>query len=160
MPALIGQLFSQTDSCVLERNYFSSRKIQSEGCIIHGKREGKWNEFVEYDDKYYLRFTWTFKNGLKDGPYQAYFENGNVETVGQWREGRLIDTVKTFTINGELAVIDVWVPDVEPGSSYTVYHKQFINNTKSDKKIEVTGAEQHNVQPKRHSATRKKKKKR
>lgn len=159
---IIGRLFCQSDSCILERNYFSTRKIESEGCIVRGKREGKWTQFVEYNGKYYLRFIWTFKNGLKDGPYKAFFENGNIEIIGQWREGHLADTVKTFNINGELSEIDVWVPDMEPGSSHTIYHKKVYKNSKPDNTIEKIDGKEYiwmNGQPTRYFSQRKTKKK-
>lgn len=162
LPTFIGQLFCQTDSCILERSYFSTKKIESEGCIVHGKREGKWTEFIEYNDKYYMRFSWTYKNGLKDGPYEAFFENGNTEVIGQWREGRLVDTVKIFNIDGELSEINVWVPDTEPGSSHTIFHKKVYKNPKPDNTIEKIDGIDYiwvNGQPTRYFHKRKTKKK-
>ena len=59
------------------------------------------DDLVERDDLYYKKFTnvpftgeisgiesGKFKNGIKDGPWEYYYENGQLESVRNYKEGK------------------------------------------------------------------------
>ena len=87
-------LCSQTDSCRQAKTYFPDGKVETEGCIKNGKKEGIWKDYLNYDGHHYVRFLWTYKNDLKDGLYQALGETGIVEARGQYKLGSISDTIK------------------------------------------------------------------
>jgi antitoxin component YwqK of YwqJK toxin-antitoxin module len=129
-------VFAQTDNCKTKKEYFPSGKVKLEGCEKKGKREGQWLEYEEYNGKYYLRFIWTYKNGLKDGPYKALHENQKPEAIGSWEKGAIVDTLKLYKDNGDLDEIQVWVADKGGKSSHTVYQKKIYKNPKPDNTVE------------------------
>jgi antitoxin component YwqK of YwqJK toxin-antitoxin module len=105
---------------------FEDGKIKSEGCIIKGLRQGIWKDYANYDDKHYVRFLWTYKNDIKDGPYQALGETGIIEAKGQYKLGLLSDTLKSYNDNGELTNYSIYKPNKTNGSSSPIYTKILI----------------------------------
>ena len=123
---LTRSLCSQTDSCRLAKTYFPDGKVETEGCIKNGKKEGIWKNYTNYDGYHYVRFLWTYKNDLKDGPYQALGETGIVEAKGSYKLGSLSDTLKGYNDKGELTDYEVWKPSGGIGSSSICVSKKTL----------------------------------
>jgi hypothetical protein len=117
---LTFKLASQNDSCRQTKIYFSDGKVEYEGCVKNGKKEGLWKEYSSYENHYFVRFIWTFRNGLKDGPYQALGEAGIVEARGNYKLGSLSDTLNAYNDEGKLTDYEVWKPSGNFGTSNRV----------------------------------------
>lgn len=133
-----SKAYAQNDSCNYKKTYFPSGKVEEEGCELNGKREGAWKDYEEYDGKYYVRFIWTYSNGLKDGPYKVLGEKGNIEAIGHYKSDCLTDTLKMFNENGQLASYSVWkILDEKRGLSEKIFDKTIIESGKPDFTIET-----------------------
>ncbi len=129
-------LWGQSDSCKFTKTFYSNGKVHEEGCIIDGKKEGLWNDYNESNGK--IRFVWTYKNDLKDGPYKALGETGMVEATGKYYKGCLTDTVKSYNDKGQLTDYSVWkVDNYNAKSSSKVSEKVLIKPEKPDGTIET-----------------------
>jgi hypothetical protein len=130
---LTRTLCSQTDSCKHNKTYFPDGKVETEGCIKNGKKEGIWKDYSNYDGRHYVRFLWTYKNDLKDGPYQALGKTGIVEARGHYKLGSISDTLKSYNDKGELTDYEIWKPTGGIGSSSKlVSTKVFIKPERPD----------------------------
>jgi antitoxin component YwqK of YwqJK toxin-antitoxin module len=86
-------------------------------------RNGTWEQWEINSN--FKRFTWTFANDVKHGPYTAHRKDGSVEATGHYYNGTISDTLKLFDTNGTLTEIQVWKPNSDgKGSSHinTVYY--------------------------------------
>jgi hypothetical protein len=120
-------LCSQVDSsCKYTKTYFSNGKVETEGCIKNGKKEGVWKDYSNPDGEHFVRFLWTYRNDLKDGPYQALGKTGIIEAKGHYKLGSLSDTLKSYNDKGELTDYEVWKPSGGIGSSSFCIAKKIL----------------------------------
>lgn len=120
-------IFGQKDTCKFKQTFFPSKKVEEEGCLKKGKRDGIWKTYIEYDGKHYVRFIWTYRDGLKDGPYKALGETGIIEATGTYKQGCLVDTVKSYNDEGQLTDYQVWqIDNLKTQSSKKIASKVII----------------------------------
>ncbi|MDW3645447.1 MAG: energy transducer TonB [Bacteroidia bacterium] len=108
------------------RSYFlSNNQLQSEGAFTNKKREkykGEWNYYYENGNK--KRTFSDFEDGYASGPYTAYYENGEVQFKGFYKNGVYsgdwIEWYKDGTKRGEFSypnkatwplIHNLWLPD-------------------------------------------------
>jgi len=133
---LTNIVYGQKDSCKFTKTFYSNGHLHEEGCIIKGQREGLWNDYNEYDNK--IRFIWTYKNNLKDGPYKVLGETGIIEATGKYSKGCLTDTLKSYNDKGQLTGYEVWkIDNLKSTKSSLVTQKTFIKPEKPDGTIET-----------------------
>lgn len=62
-------------------------------------------EKIYYANSSTLKETGNLKNGLKDGLWETYYENGKLETVGIYNDGEKKGEWKVYFDNGQLAAV-------------------------------------------------------
>jgi len=92
-------------------------------------RNGTWEQWEIRSN--FRRFTWTFVNDVKHGPYSVHRQDGSIEATGHYFNGTISDTLKIFDKKGVLTEMQIWKPNTEgTGSSHvnTIY----LTDIKSD----------------------------
>ncbi len=54
------------------------------------------------------QFEYTYKDGILQGPYKAYYDDGKLWAEGNYDKGNLNGAFKSYTHEGELASEEVW----------------------------------------------------
>lgn len=80
-------LYFYRDSTVTLRQFYSTGILRSEGRIINGQREGRWQFFFANGRP---QTEATFIGGKEDGAYTVYRENGVPYYRGMYKAGRRI----------------------------------------------------------------------
>ncbi len=83
----------------------------------------------------FKRFTWTFVDDTKHGPYTAHNHDGTIEATGHYYKGTISDTLKLFDKKGKLTEMQIWKAESDGNSTHvnTIY----LTDTKSDGTPEV-----------------------
>lgn len=92
-------------------------------------RNGSWEQWEIKSN--FKRFTWTFVNDIKHGPYSAHRKDGSIDATGHYFNGTISDTLKLFDEKGVLTEMQIWKPNSDgKGSSHvnTIY----LTDIKSD----------------------------
>lgn len=55
---------------------------------------------IYYSNSNKVHYTFTYKNGILNGPFKSYFENGKVEYEGIYFEGELSGVFKKYDEEG------------------------------------------------------------
>ncbi len=92
-------------------------------------RNGIW-ELWEIKPNF-KRFTWTFLDDIKHGPYTAHRRDGTVEATGHYYNGTISDTLKLFDKKGVLQEIQIWKVN-EDGKSSSNVNTIYLSDIKSD----------------------------
>ncbi|MBS1635170.1 MAG: hypothetical protein JST26_04550 [Bacteroidetes bacterium] len=132
-----GAKFMEIDAKTLQAKIYSQDgisyykgKYENTDFIMNGLWED-WN--IKYN---YKRFTWTFVDGYKTGPYTAFRKNGTIEATGHYIHGTLTDTLKLYDEKGGLQEMQIWKANENGGSSDLV-NTIYLTDTKSDGTPEV-----------------------
>lgn len=101
--------------------YYPTGAILREMYYVNGKLESKMREF--YNRPGYraappsnvlppeplrqrmrgmLRGVWSFQNGVLEGPYEKFHENGNVQESGTYSQGKLTGNRRKYSPDGKL----------------------------------------------------------
>jgi hypothetical protein len=96
------RFYSDKIEVAQERNYYNPYRIVIDGTIPDGKVtitdiEGRYRGFKNY------------KNGVLDGEYKTYFENGRVEWEKFYVAGRLEGVTKSYTSFGKLSTTSTYI---------------------------------------------------
>lgn len=99
--------YSQSKDSIYTKTYYdvSKTKIHEEGYMVNKKRTGIWKEYTEDN---WVRFEWTYKNNIKDGPYICFRKNGQVEATGFYKNGQLDGILKVYDENNVLVSESNW----------------------------------------------------
>lgn len=97
-------------------------------------RNGIWEEWASKSN--FKRFTWTFVDDIKHGPYIAHRLNGTIEASGHYYKGTISDTLKLFDTEGKLIEMQIWKPEAD-GSKSTEINTIYLTDIKSDGTPEV-----------------------
>lgn len=114
--------------CDYKKYYFANGKVQEEGCLLNGKKEGLWKE---YNKNGWVRFEWTYFNDVLNGPYKSFYESGKINSVGYRKDGVPSDTVKFYEEDGILFKLEVWKV-IDKNKSEMTYQKFFDESIKSN----------------------------
>ncbi|MEM1318925.1 MAG: TonB family protein [Bacteroidota bacterium] len=73
-----------------EWRYFSyqNEAAQSYGQLVAGKKEGPWTQLDSLGN---IRSTYTYKEDLRDGPYEVFNQQGQVVLKGAYQKGVIAD---------------------------------------------------------------------
>lgn len=80
--------------------YYSTMQLRSRGLVKDGLREGRW---VFYHPNGLVQTECTFVNGLEDGSYRVFRDNGAPYYVGRYEKGRRVGTWEAYDQEGNLA---------------------------------------------------------
>jgi len=97
-----------TGVLVRENEYF----VQYQGSVVaqygqlkktykDGKVDGPYEDYYENGQ---IRFKTTLKNGKEDGPYEEYYENGQLKIKTTYKNGELDGPTKEYYENGQLKI--------------------------------------------------------
>ena len=90
-----GTLEKEADS--IQRTYFESGIVSSEGFFKSDKKEGSWKYFYQNSE---LKAQGMYKYGLKEGEWMYYHDNGNLSSFGNYSEDLKEGIWEFYTING------------------------------------------------------------
>jgi hypothetical protein len=124
--------FGQVEKCDYKVFYNPDQTKREEGCVENGKRTGEWKEYTEGTNR--VRFTWTYVNNRKDGPYKALYEDGTVEAAGRYTDDMLDDSLKMYNRKGELVEIEIWKSN---GGSISLVKTIQLSDQRPDGTIDV-----------------------
>ena len=104
-------------------------------CIVNGKLNGKYSEYVNGK----LQYKGTYKNGLKDGSYESYSIPGNYDKKskrylavnGFYKDDKLYGFRKNYFDNGQVSFQSYWQNGIQCGEAIT-YLKDGTVVRKSD----------------------------
>jgi antitoxin component YwqK of YwqJK toxin-antitoxin module len=71
-----------------------------------GRRVGIWEEYELPDSN--LRFKWSYKDDIKEGPYTAYRQDGSIEARGQYKKGVPNDTLFLYDYKMRCYEKQIW----------------------------------------------------
>ncbi len=71
-----------------------------------------------------------YANGLKDGAFKQYFENGKIKTIGNYKEGKLDGKAQYFTQTGSLNTQGTFKDGLKTG-----YWLMYSDSATPDKKV-------------------------
>lgn len=97
-------------------------------------RNGLWEQWEIKPN--FNRFTWTFLNDIKHGPYTVHRKNGAIEATGYYYNGTISDTLKLFDNKGKLTEMQIWKPN-DDGKSSSHVNTIYLTDSKSDGTPEV-----------------------
>jgi antitoxin component YwqK of YwqJK toxin-antitoxin module len=92
-------------------------------------RNGLWENWEIKSN--FKRFTWTYLNDIKHGPYIGHRKDGTIEATGHYYNGTIADTLKIFDKKGVLQEMQIWKVD-EDGKSSTNVNTIYLSDIKSD----------------------------
>ncbi len=82
------------------RQYYSTMQVRAEGMTADGRREGRW---VFYHPNGNIQSECTYVNGLEEGSYRVYREDGRPYYIGQYAAGKQVGTWEFYDPDGNLA---------------------------------------------------------
>jgi antitoxin component YwqK of YwqJK toxin-antitoxin module len=83
----------------LNTDYYDNGKERMKGIIKNGKREGLWQAWYENGN---LWSEAEYRNGINHGKTITYFENGKIRYEGKFEEGNKIGVWKYYDDSGNL----------------------------------------------------------
>lgn len=101
-PSLV-QVYDHNGQWIKEIQYYESGALMMEGAIKNGLREGEWKSYFE-DGK--TQSTGFFHEGIRTGATTIYYENGNLYMEGPYKDGRQIGQWSYYDEQGYLLRID------------------------------------------------------
>ena len=78
------------------------------------KKDGPW---VAYYPNGQLRAQGTYKNGELDGPYISYYENGQLEEQGNYKDGKEVGLWVYYFENGQLRSEGIYSSKMTPSEA-------------------------------------------
>ncbi len=108
--------FPEGDSSkILVTHYFHNQKVQMRGYIKNGVRDGKWTAYAE-DGK--ILATGFYVDGFEQGEYTVFYPNGKIRYRGNYEAGKRTGLWKFWDIEGNLVKEkDFGIADVIPVDS-------------------------------------------
>ena len=85
--------------------YYDNAKVQFQGQMQHGKREGEWQEFYPNAAK---KAVFDYKNGLLDGKFTVWYKTGQLKVSGQNVEGLQDGKWLYYDENGKVTREEFW----------------------------------------------------
>lgn len=83
------------------------------------------NKKTEYFSNGNIQKEYYLKNGILNGEYLTYFNNGNIKSIDLYANGKRIDSTIVYdSLNTQIYEIKYWSPEYNNG----YYIKQFIKN--------------------------------
>ena len=77
--------------------YLGNGKVKAKGKYIEQNKDSVWNYF---NDEEKIISVESFKNGVNDGVWINYYENGNVKSKRKFSKGKEIES-KSYDENGK-----------------------------------------------------------
>jgi len=84
---------------VEEKHFHKNGKFKMGGKFLNGKREGAWEAYFNNDQ---IQSIGTFKDGKRVGEAKIYFSNGQLRYEGQYEEDKEVGHWKFYNEQGEL----------------------------------------------------------
>lgn len=109
--------------------YWQNGEVAAKGEYLNMKRHGAWSYFSYYDK--HLSYKASYKNGLKDGVAESYFQDGTVAERVNYKENRRNGKWQQFYPSGKLKIDSQYNNDKLHGA-FTLYYPEGT--------IETTGA--------------------
>ena len=75
------------------------------GTIINGKRDGFWESYFENGQ---LNWKGSYKNDNLDGPWEYYHKNGQLSFKGNYVDGKEEGSFEHFKENGKFEKRETW----------------------------------------------------
>ncbi len=79
--------------------YYTGMILRCRGDIVNGRRDGLWQYFYENGN---LQTEATFVDGREDGDYRVYRENGLPYYIGRYSHGTRVGTWEVYDLEGNL----------------------------------------------------------
>ena len=130
---------SKIKGCDYKVFYQPNGNKKEEGCLVNGKKEGLWNEFFLNGEK---KFEWTFRSDTKSGEYRAYYNNGKLNSLGNYLDGALVDSLFIYNENGIILSKSFW-KITGYKTSKIVWKKIYNKDAKTDGTIEVINSKRY-----------------
>ncbi len=85
---------------VLKSYFYRNGQLYMIGDMLEGVRDGEWKAYSEEGDLLTEGF---YKNGVDHGLKSVYFENGKIRYQGKYENGKKVGIWKFYTKDGKLA---------------------------------------------------------
>jgi antitoxin component YwqK of YwqJK toxin-antitoxin module len=121
------------NKCIYTIHKHSNGLTKEEGCLEDGKKQGVWKVYTEEG---WLHYEWTFLNDLKNGPYTVFFNTGNINAIGNYKNGSITDTLSVFDMNGKLVSKTLW-QSINNKTSKIIWQKLYNKDAKPDGTKEI-----------------------
>ncbi len=111
-----GQPYTGDFFQVFDNNADTKKKlvVSKEGSMVNGLKSGEYREFSKEGVRQVKE---TYVNGIKNGPFEYYFEdNGAIEFTGQFLNGELDGEIQCFYKNGKKKFINHYANGNRNGS--------------------------------------------
>jgi antitoxin component YwqK of YwqJK toxin-antitoxin module len=137
--AIHCSLFAQQDSGF-------TNKAEAKNQMVNGLKEGKWVEFVNYDDSVVTDSTYIpyyrlsiYRAGKLSGKVRKYLRSGILIVEAYYIEGKLNETYKFYWMNGKLRNATPYINDVINGTVKEYYE----NGELQSETIYINGKRSH-----------------
>ncbi|MAD96084.1 MAG: hypothetical protein CMB99_02040 [Flavobacteriaceae bacterium] len=85
----------------IEKEFYSSGELMSEGKKIDGKKEGKWQHYYRNGQIEKIEH---YRKDVLNGTFFSYYENGMLESKGNYKDGKEDGEFLMYFEDGSLAV--------------------------------------------------------
>ncbi|MFA8451357.1 MAG: toxin-antitoxin system YwqK family antitoxin [Bacteroidales bacterium] len=134
--------------------FHKNGQLMAKGAYKNKKRDGKWLFYSDYDGKLVSEENYSngirngnminyfpesgkiaeqvnFKNDWEDGPYKQFYENGNLQVKGTYKQGKLVGEVFYYFSSGNTKVKGQYKNGVKEG--YWSFYNEKGVLTKNEK---------------------------
>jgi antitoxin component YwqK of YwqJK toxin-antitoxin module len=89
-----------------------------------------------------LRFEYHYKADKKDGTFKSFYGDGSINSIGNYNDGYLNDTLTVFDTDGSLASKSVWKKNTN-NSSTMIWKNIYSKKAKPDGTIEFINGKKY-----------------
>lgn len=108
---------------VISKEFYENGLLSGDVFTYYPSSELIENKLIIMENQHYA-------NGLKDGAFKQYFENGKIKTIGNYKEGKLHGKTQYFTQTGSLSMQGNFNKGLKTG-----YWLMYSDSAKPDKKV-------------------------
>jgi len=126
--------FSDNGKFAQTKLYYQNDSLAAEGFYKNGKKDSTWNYYSYYDN--IKKSTENYKNGVKHGISQVYFNNGNIFDETNWVNGVKHGEWIQYFQSGEMQMVTYY----EKGVLHGCFNVFFENGDP-----EIVGRHENNV---------------
>lgn len=98
-PRIVWEYSKGDSSYIKASHYYKNGKLQMQGHIKNGVRDGKW---IAWDDQGRMLSTGNYKDGFEHGMWTVWFPSGQVRYEGMFDSGKRRGVWKFYDQQGKL----------------------------------------------------------